>query len=252
MCILLGLNLTRRRITVRFPLRICLRSKNLLALICMIAISCGCATIGGPKVPKVFVIDKESDVRVLTEVQNYRDGKCMHPTATPCTPGREDRDTIIYDLKLIIDRNYEDYAHAFERTQDTAAFLGETTGASLTAVATIVGATGTKDILTTASSLVQSTSVSAQKNYYQKQTSYAILNVMDSDRAKEWSLIYDSLANHDIDKYPLSAALSDLVDYRKAGTAIQALTSIQQTAGANKVDAAKAVKQTTDSLPKSQ
>jgi len=130
----------------------------------------------------VFKIDKVSDTRVLTEVQNYRDGKCLDDHKKDCKPDRVERDTIIYDLKLIIDRNYEDYALSFERTQDTSILLGETSAASLTAIATLVGASPTKDILTTASTLVQSTSISAQKNYYQKQTSYTILNVMDSQR----------------------------------------------------------------------
>jgi len=152
---------------------------------------------------------------------------------------------------LIIDRNYENYAFSFEKTQDTAIFLGETSSATLTAVATLVGATPTKDILTTASTLVQSTSVSAQKNYYQKQTSYAILNVMDSQRAKKWASIYDLLVKNDIDKYPMSEALSDLVDYRKAGTALQALTAIQETAGQVKADAGTKVQKTNDATGRS-
>jgi hypothetical protein len=204
----------------------------------------GCASIKGPRVPAVFVIDKETDNRVLSEVQNYRDGKCIGDATKTCTPDRTERDTIVYDLKLIIDRNYENYAGSFERTEDSSIFLGEVSGASLTGVATLVGATATKDILTTASSLVQSTSVSAQKNYYQKQTSYAILNVMDSERAKKWAAIYDLLVKNNIDKYPLSQVLSDLVDYRKAGTALQALTSIQQTAGATKAAAATNIQET--------
>ncbi|MGH9513226.1 MAG: hypothetical protein ACRD2U_13925 [Terriglobales bacterium] len=145
---------------------------------------------------------------------------------------------------MIIDRDYENYAGSFERTQDTSIFLGETSAATLTAVATVVGATATKDILTTASTLVQSTSVSAQKNFYQKQTSYAIINVMDSERAKKWALIYDLVVKNDIDKYPLSEALSDLVDYRRAGGALQALTSILQTAGQTKATAAADIKNT--------
>jgi hypothetical protein len=199
----------------------------------------------GPRVPKVFVIDQKRDNEVFEEVRKYRDGTCLNNNTKEC---RAERDIIVYDLKMIIDRNYEEYAHAFERTQDTAIFLGETSGASLTAVATLVGATATKDILTTASTLAQSTSVSAQKNYYQKQTSYAILNVMDSDRAKKWSKIYDNLSTLDVEKYPLSAALSDLVDYRRAGTAIQALTSIQQAAGAVKEEAGAAVEKTNKKL----
>ena len=224
---------------------------------------------------------------MLKEVQNYRDGKCINDNTSPkdgsgtkdsastkdntsakgnasttdntstkdntnanhCPQNpREERDTIIYDLKIIIDRNYENYAGSFERTEDTSIFLGETSAASLTAVATLVGASPTKDILTTASTLVQSTSVSAQKNFYQKQTSYAILNVMDSDRATKWAAIYDLMVKYGIDKYPLSAALSNLLDYRKAGTALQALTSIQQTAGATKATAAVDIKNTNAAL----
>ena len=67
---------------------------------------------------------------------------------------------------------------------------------------------------------------------------------MDSDRATRRSKIYDNLAQLDIDAYPLSAALSDLADYRKAGTAIQALTSIQQSAGANKDTASDEINNT--------
>jgi hypothetical protein len=219
-------------------------SLALFALLVAVVVLSNCAAVKGPKVPAVFVIDKASDTRVLTEVKNYRDGKCLNDNGKDCKADRTERDTIIYDLKLIIDRNYENYAGSFERTQDSAIFLGETSAASLTAVATLIGATPTKDILTTASTLVQSTSVSAQKNYYQKQTSYAILNVMDSQRAKKWATIYDLLVKNDVDKYPLSAALSDLVEYRRAGTAIQALTSIQETAGQVKAAAGADVQKT--------
>ena len=127
-------------------------------------------------------------------------------------------------------------------------FLARHWRQSLPTVATLVGASPTKDILTTASTLVQSTSVSAQKNFYQKQTSYAILNVMESNRATKWAAIYDLMVKYGIDKYPLSAALSNLLDYRKAGTALQALTSIQQTAGATKATAAVDIKNTNAAL----
>lgn len=181
---ILGYEKASRDIRRLLPYWIARSSLALLALSIAMVLMSSCASIKGPRVPAVFVIDKESDSRVLTEVKNYRDGKCLNDSTKDCKPDRSERDTIIYDLKMIIDRSYENYAGSFERTEDTAVFLGETSAASLTAVATLVGLSPTKDILTTASTLVQSTSVSAQKNYYQKQTSYAILNVMDSQRAK--------------------------------------------------------------------
>jgi hypothetical protein len=219
-----------------------------MAAVFMVFVMVGCAAMTGPKVPKVFVIDTQADKDVLGRVQRYRDCLAGMKKEDCKQPDKDQRDTIVYDLKLIIDRNYEDYAHAFERTQDASLFLGETSGATLTAVATLVGATPAKDILTTASTLVQSTSLSAQKNFYQKQTSYAILNVMDSDRAKKWSTIYDNLTKLDIHQYPLSAALSDLVDYREDGTAIHALASIVQTSGATKQDATAAIAKTDTDL----
>ena len=121
----------------------------------------------------MFAIDKARDVEVLQEVKNFRDGKCLNEKVSKndpagdkrknCPADRKERDIIIYDLKMIIDRNYEDYARAFEQTQDTAGFLGETSAASLTAVATLVGASPTKDILTTASTLVQSTRLARRR-----------------------------------------------------------------------------------------
>jgi hypothetical protein len=212
----------------------------------------GCASIRGPKTPAVFLVDKETNKDVLSEVQIYRDGCKKIDKNTVCTdqqiansclhmPGggscRSDRDTIVYDIKRIIDHNYEIYARSFEQTQDSSIFAGEVSSASLTAVATLVGATELKDVLTTASTLVQATSTSVQKNFYQKQTSYSILNVMSGDRAKEWATIYDKLEQNGADQYQLGEAMDNLVAYRQAGDAIHALASIQQSA-ANTKDAA--------------
>jgi hypothetical protein len=217
----------------------------------------GCASIRGPKTPTVFLVDKETNKDVLSEVQIYRDGckkidkntvctddqikgYCLHkPTGENC---RADRDTIIYDLKKIIDHNYESYARTFEQTQDSSIFAGEVSAASLTAVATLVGASDLKDILTTASTLVQATSTSVQKNFYQKQTSYSILNVMNGDRAKEWATIYDKMERNGADNYSLGEAMDNLIAYRQAGDAIHALASIQQSAANTKDAAANKIK----------
>lgn len=227
-------------------------SPSVFGLVLGLFLLSGCASIRGPKTPTVFLVDKETNKDTLSEVQVYRDGckkidksttctaeqvknSCLHqPTGDNCRP---DRDAIIYDLKKIIDHNYESYARAFEQTQDSSIFAGEVSAASLTAVATLVGASDVKDILTTASTLVQATSTSAQKNFYQKQTSYSILNVMNGDRAKEWATIYDKMERNGADKYSLGEAMDNLIAYRQAGDAIHALASIQQSA-ANTKDAA--------------
>lgn len=219
------------------------QSLSVLVISGAMLVTSACSSVRGPRVPKAFMI-KDRDANIVKEITNFYNGKCLNDASKDCTPDERERDIIVYDLKIVIDRNYEDYARAFEQTQDTSVFLGEVSGASLTGVATLVEDMALKDILTTASSLVQSTSVSVQKNYYQKQTSYAILNVMDADRAKKWSQIYDLLVNNGLADYSLSAALADLVEYRRAGTAIHALTSIQQAAGAQKTEATATVDKT--------
>jgi len=201
--------------------------------------------IGGPDDPKALTIDSQANATVVTEIKNFYYNRCLldatplpgAPLATPspnCGTKREQRDTIIYDLKRIIDHNYDQYARHFQQTSDTTSFVGEVGAASLTAVGTLVGATDLKNILTTASTLTQSTNVSIQKDFFQKQTEYAILAEMDADRSKQWSTITQLMVMDDVNTYSLSAALDDLQQYKRVGTATAALTSLTQQAGAQK------------------
>jgi hypothetical protein len=212
------------------------------------------SAISGPDTPKVLKVNHKVNLSLMTEVINFYYNRCLQnttvvpaaPLGTPdpnCGTRQEQRNTIIYDLKRIIDHNYDEYARHFQQTADITTFTGEVAAASLTAVGTLVGATELKDILTTASTLTQSTNVSIQKNFYQKQTEYAILAQMDADRATQWSTIVQRMDDNLTD-YPLSAALDDLQQYKRAGTATAALTAITQKAGAEKGAADKTINDT--------
>jgi hypothetical protein len=230
----------------------------LRACLCALLVLCtsGCAvrrSINGPAVPKALVTNKNLDYAhvcdanqqktmndvVVCDVKKFQE--CTTDTAPKCD--RAERDRIIYTLKLIIDQNFDQYAKSFEQVADTATFLGEVSAASLTGVATIYGASdiALKNILTLASSLTQSTTISMQKNFYQKQTSYTILAQMESQRTKKWSEILTSMQDHNTGEYPLAYGLADLAQYRQAGTAVQALQSIQQNAGAVHQEAEKTI-----------
>lgn len=198
------------------------------------------SSVNGPAVPKAFVVDKATNEAVLADIKNFQ--ACTSRTAPKCD--RAERDRIIYTLKLIVDGNYEVYARNFEQVADTSSFLGEVSAATLSGIAPIVGDVGTKDILALASTLTQATSVSMQKNFYQKQSSYAILVVMDAQRLQKWSQVYDRMDKLDVDGYSLAAALTDLAEYRTEGTAVKALTSIQQKAGQTENSAHGDIKKT--------
>ncbi len=222
---------------------------SLLGLCLQIALALGtsgCAlraanrSIAGPGVPRALRINKARDQGVVTEIDNFLKGKCLDDASQSCAQSRAERNRIIYDLKVIIDRKYEDYAKNYEQVADTTTFAGEVSAASLSGVATIIGDAGTKATLALASTLTQSTLVSAQKNFYQKQTAYAILAVMDSQRLDKWKDILQSMKS-DLDEYPLSAALADLAEYRRRGSGVAALESIQQSAGSTQDNAKKVI-----------
>jgi len=217
--------------------------------------------ISGPSTPKALQVTDKREQYVLNEIANFYYGNCLQlgnplpslsttisapqsSAAPDCGTPRQKRDAIIYDLKLIIDHNYEDYARHFQQTADITTFIGEVGSASLSAVGTLVGASSLKDILSTASTLTQSTNVSIQKDFFQKQTDYAILGEMDADRLKKWSEIADLMKNNDLNTYSLNAALNDLLEYKRVGTATAALTSIEQHAGAQTVTASAQLSET--------
>ena len=228
-----------------------------LILSCLPSVSCiRNGAISGPATPLPLQIDPKY---VLNEIQNFYYGKCLAESnplpstsitvpagglnAFNCGSPRDKRDQIIYELKIILDRNYAAYSVHFQQTADTVSFAGEVAAAGLSGVGALVGAGGMKDILSIASTLTQSTNVSIQKNYFQRQAGYAILAQMDSDRLTKWSEIADSIKNNDVDTYSLSNALDDLQEYRRLGTATAALTNIQQRTGAQNIEASAALKQ---------
>lgn len=218
---------------------------------------CGLAafhrSISGPDVPKALKVDRHRQEEVLKEIQYFQEAKCLDGrSAEACedkSKRKTDRNRVIYDLKLIIDRNFEDYSRNYEQVGDTVNFSGETTAASLSGVATVVGDAGEKALLSLASTLTQSTLISSQKNFYQKQTIFTILAVMESQRLDKWKDVVQLMQNDDEDQYPLSAALADLAEYRRRGTALAALESIEQTAGSKgaeakqRIDTAKGINQ---------
>jgi len=256
------------------PSRLTPVALGLCLCIPLILVFSGCAirgvnrSISGPDVPDALKIPKNdekypgriTEQGVLTEISNFSLGQCLNAdwntkqaartpvTATPsCTegnsPDQSGRNKIIYDLKLILDRRYEQYAKNYEQVADTTTFAGEVSAASLSGIATIVGDAGEKAILALASTLTQTTVTSMQKNFYQKQASYAILAVMNSQRLDKWKDILQSM-DKGLDVYPLAAALVDMEEYRTRGTAVFALQSIQQSAGMTQVQAAASINAT--------
>lgn len=222
------------------------------------------SAIRGPRTPMPLAVSRRNDLYVLNEIQNFYYGRCLQdknplPSSTIVAPGswtgvncgtdRQKRDSIIHDLKMIIDHNYEDYARNFQQTADTTNLIGEVGATSLSAVSTLVGVGELKDILSTASTLTQATNTSIQKNYFQKQTDYAILAEMSAERLKQWSQIADSMKNNDVNTYSLSEALDDLQEYKRVGTAMVALTTIGQQAGAQTVSAAADINKTAKQSP---
>jgi uncharacterized protein YceK len=207
-------------------------SVRLFVLTTVALILSGCATIKGPARPKIYDPNTLA-ANLEKDFSNVNSGQ----SASTNIPGKADRDRITYELKQVIDVNYERYAQGFEKTQDSAAFAGEVSSGTLSAIVPLVGDAALKGILGVASSLSTATLTSAQKNFYQQQGFYAVRVVMDSEREKKWAEIHTNLIQQEVSTYPLQAAVADMWTYLQAGTAMHAYAAMQQNAAAGAVKA---------------
>ncbi len=155
---------------------------------------------------------------------------------------REQRNNIVEELVGIADADYDKKKAALQNGHSTAKFVTETLGTTLSSVSALLGDVDTKSILSTTSSLSQSTLTSAEKNYLADKANDAIVAKMDELRATQLKIIIDHRSDP-IDAYGINAALNDAAAYDRAGSLHNALLSISGEAANKKNDAEKQLNQ---------
>ncbi|WP_260702969.1 hypothetical protein [Edaphobacter flagellatus] len=140
-------------------------------------------------------------------------------------PTKEQRNDLQMRLKTISDSHYRTLRDGLNKNRNSLTFGAEVTGATLSAVSALIGDVDTKSILSTASTLVQSTKTSIDNQFFQQQSAAAIIAKMDASRDAEFVIIKTNELQ-EISGYGLEAALNDSLAYDQVGTIQSALVSL--------------------------
>lgn len=163
------------------------------------------------------------------------------------------RDQIIYRVMAQTDAAYGSFEVHLNVQRAGARTAGDAAQLGLTAAATVVGASGVKDILSASATALQGTQLSFDKNYFEQKTTEALVSQMRANRATLKAQVLLNLSSRDVTSYPLEAAWVDLIDYYYAGTLPSALVALSSNAGSSAVKAddhlQSVVKQLTPATP---
>lgn len=224
--------------------------KRLLLLAFLPFLFIGCASISGsPELPGY----QQRTVNVL--IKEY-----SKPGAIPVQQGELDstgnvlsgaqgkildtnkRNQIIEDLIFVIDVNYNTFERKLYAERASANTLVDLVSLSVTSASTLVGAKETKTILSAVATGITGGRAAVDKNFFQEQSTSAIITTMRTARMNELILIRNSevksLAN-----YPMTHALTDLADYYNAGTLMNALGTIVSNAQEDESEAKDSLKE---------
>lgn len=136
-------------------------------------------------------------------------------------------------LMIYSDEHYYRLRDSLSKGRNWITFSAEVAGTTLSAVSALVADVDTKSIISTASTLTQSTKVSIDKDFFAQQTTSAIVAKMEARRAEEHTIIIQAQAKS-LDAYGLEAALEDSIAYDDRGTLQSAIIAINADAGSQR------------------
>ena len=207
-----------------YPMRGC----GLLAAALALAIAGCAASTKNPE--RLFAVTDEMDAIKSSQkdfIEQY--SEAIH--ANSLTRARAIRNEIIAERMYAIDVQYSQYEAALTQETQEIGFATLTTAEGLSTAATLVTPIVTKSIL---SGLT--TAVVATKGHYDSEvllalTMRTIQKQMRASRNQFAEQINRRMAQ-DVTDYPLSAALSDIEDYYRAGTLTSGVIDTSTTVGA--------------------
>lgn len=158
--------------------------------------------------------------------------------AHPDHVSKATRNNLTERLLGVSDDHYIQLKKSLLNSRNSLSFFGEVTATTLSAVSALLGDVDTKSIVSTASTLTQSTKTSIDKNFFANNSTNAMVGKMDADRAT----IRQTITTNEgagLDGYGLEAALNDVRKYDDAGTVTSALLSLAADASSQKKTAEK-------------
>jgi hypothetical protein len=179
---------------------------------------------GCPKyAPKVDFNNKNTFAR---QVNDHFTAKQMeYFNATNPATAQLRRNELIEDALPYIDAAYMDFITDIQRGRDRDNFVADVIELGTTAAVGITNGQRPLHIIGIALTAFRGGRRSYDLNFYKEQTTPILINKMDGNRAKVRATIL-TRENDPVDKYPIGAAISDIVDYYNAGTLVRAFTEL--------------------------
>lgn len=192
-----------------------------LALIAALVVA-GCAhRVSVNNYPLAVDQDEISQIKLL--VKTYR--------ANGATDAQ--RNDLQQRLMTVSDEHYYALRKSLSQGRNAINFVADVSGTTLSAVSALVGVPDTKSILSTASTLTQSSKANLDKDVFLQQSTGAVVSEMDALRAAQHKIIIGHLGDS-IHDYGLEQALNDALAYDQAGTIQSALIAIEANAATQK------------------
>lgn len=170
-----------------------------------------------------LIVNKDEITSIQTLIKTYR--------ASGATAAQ--RNDLQERLMTVSDVHYNALRNQLNSGRNAISFVSDVTGTTLSAVSALVGVPDTKSILSTASTLTQSTKSNMDKDLFQQQSTSAVVAQMDAMRAAQHKIIVAHQGDPIAD-YGLEKALNDALAYDQAGTVQSALIAIEANASAEK------------------
>lgn len=135
------------------------------------------------------------------------------------------RNELLEEALPYIDYAYIDFINDIQRGRDRGNFVADLVELGTSGAIGITKGERAIQILGVALTAFRGGRRSADLNFYKDQSTPILISKMDGNRAKVRATII-SREGDEVDKYPIGAAISDIVDYYNAGTLVRAFTEL--------------------------
>lgn len=206
-------------------------------LIPVLLMLAGCAALTGyPAQPAslpttVTSLDKVTQAKLIKEYNNPK---------TTLSRKKEVRNEIIYSDIAQIDQNFNAFKVNLNSQANTMSVGTDFISLALAGLGATVGNAAEKAALAAAAGGVIGAKAAIDKDVLYQKTVIALITEMEAQRSDVYARIIRNM-NLSVDRYPLAASSKDLQDYYQAGTLVNALEGVSESASKKAQQATAAV-----------
>jgi hypothetical protein len=191
-----------------------MRTIQLCLALCLVAVTTGCTSRPVTRVSNNFVDDINKRLGALQ-------------TSPPPNDAKQKRNEAIEYVVATFDANYEEFVRTLEAKRSRANFVADVVEISTSAAIGITkGSQRTIQIMGIALTGFRGGRKSADLNFFKEQTTAVLITKMDDSRAQVYAGMLAKMKDQDINEYPMTSAVRDLVAYYNAGTLVRAFTQL--------------------------